>query len=88
MINLGSKIRFLRKNKGITQEQLACALNMSPQAVSKWENNMCIPDVALLPEIAELLKEFSGMTEQTDAHLEIAAAKAAANQTSFLIGYS
>ena len=37
MINLGNKIRALRKKKGITQEQLAGALNMSPQAVSKWE---------------------------------------------------
>ncbi|MBE6600905.1 MAG: helix-turn-helix transcriptional regulator [Ruminococcaceae bacterium] len=33
MINLGNKIRALRKKKGITQEQLASALNMSPQAV-------------------------------------------------------
>ena len=52
MINLGSKIRELRKNKGITQEQLACALNMSPQAVSKWEMGASYPDVAILPVIA------------------------------------
>ena len=56
MINLGSKIRFLRKNKGITQEQLACALNMSPQAVSKWEMGASYPDVAILPVIAAYFK--------------------------------
>ena len=52
MINLGNKIRALRKKKGITQEQLASALNMSPQAVSKWEIGAGYPDVALLPVIA------------------------------------
>ena len=56
MINLGSKIRFLRKNKGITQEQLACVLNMSPQAVSKWEMGASYPDVAILPVIAAYFK--------------------------------
>ena len=52
MINLGNKIRELRKNKGITQEQLACSLNMSPQAVSKWEMGAGYPDIAILPVIA------------------------------------
>ena len=52
MINLGNKIRELRKNKGITQEQLASVLNMSPQAVSKWEMSAGYPDVAMLPVIA------------------------------------
>ncbi len=36
-MNLGTKIRELRKKKGLTQEQLANALGLSPQAVSKWE---------------------------------------------------
>jgi len=52
MINLGNKIRELRKNRGITQEQLASILNMSPQAVSKWEMGAGYPDVAILPVIA------------------------------------
>ena len=52
MINLGNKIRELRKNKGITQEQLASVLNMSPQAISKWEMGAGYPDVAMLPVIA------------------------------------
>ena len=52
MINLGNKIRELRKKKGITQEQLASALNLSPQAISKWEMGAGYPDVATLPVLA------------------------------------
>jgi len=52
MNNFGNKIRELRKKKGITQEQLASALNISPQAVSKWEMSAGYPDVSLIPIIA------------------------------------
>ncbi len=52
MINLGNKIRELRVNKGLTQEQLASSLNVSPQAVSKWETGAGYPDVATLPVLA------------------------------------
>ncbi len=49
---IGSKIKTLRKNKKITQEQLAEVLLVSAQAVSKWENGMSVPDIELLPIIA------------------------------------
>lgn len=52
-INLSKNISDLRKQKGITQEQLALALNISPQAVSKWETNISQPDTQTLPLIAE-----------------------------------
>ena len=52
-INLSKNIADLRKKKGITQEQLAAALNISPQAVSKWETNTSQPDTQTLPRIAE-----------------------------------
>lgn len=51
-IELGNKIRQLRLRKGITQDTLAKALNVSFQTVSKWENNVAMPDIQLLPEIA------------------------------------
>ncbi len=51
-INLGTKIRELRRKKGITQEALASALFVTPQAVSKWESNLTYPDVCLIPVIA------------------------------------
>lgn len=49
---IGTKIQALRKNKGITQEQLAEVLAVSAQAVSKWENSVSMPDIHLLPVIA------------------------------------
>lgn len=52
MKSIGQKIRSLRKNKKLTQEQLAEALSVSAQSVSKWENQISTPDVALLPIIA------------------------------------
>lgn len=51
-INIGCKIRELRKKKGITQEALANALNVSPQAVSKWESALTYPDMTMMPVIA------------------------------------
>ena len=52
-MNIGEQILFLRKNRGITQEQLAQKLGITNQAVSKWESGQCLPDIQLLPEIAE-----------------------------------
>lgn len=52
MMNLGNKIRELRKKKGLTQEQLAGALNITPQAVSKWENSDSYPDMEMIPILA------------------------------------
>ena len=52
MQSMGARIHALRKNKGLTQQQLAEALCVSPQSVSKWENSLSLPDVTLLPMIA------------------------------------
>ena len=52
-MKIGSNIAALRKEKGITQEELANALGVSAQAVSKWENNSSCPDVSLLTDIAD-----------------------------------
>lgn len=49
---ISSKIRSLRKGRGMTQEQLAEVLSVSAQSVSKWENNISAPDIELLPMIA------------------------------------
>lgn len=51
-MNFGKKIKELRLQKIVTQEQLAAHLNISPQAVSKWENGLTFPDIQLLPEIS------------------------------------
>ncbi len=51
-MNFGKKIKELRLQKTVTQEQFAAYLNISPQAVSKWENNLTLPDIQLLPDIS------------------------------------
>lgn len=53
VMNIGNNIAALRKEKSITQEELAKILGVSAQAVSKWENNSSCPDVALLTDIAD-----------------------------------
>ena len=52
MLQLGEKIRLLRKGKNISQEVFAGYLGVSFQAVSKWENGVTMPDVTLIPAIA------------------------------------
>ena len=54
MKTLGNKISENRKRKGLTQEELATQLNVSAQAVSKWENDLSIPDLPILIALADL----------------------------------
>ena len=54
-LKLGANIAALRKAKGMTQEQLAAVLGISPQAVSKWETNTSYPDITLLCPLARAL---------------------------------
>lgn len=55
---IGNTIKYLRRERGITQEDLAEVLGVSCQSVSRWENNTCYPDIELLPTIAN----FFGIT--------------------------
>ena len=50
---IGNVISELRKRKGMTQEELAGIIGVSPQSVSKWENSITMPDIMLLPIIAD-----------------------------------
>ena len=52
---LGKRIGMLRRQKGLKQDDLAERLGVSPQAVSKWENDQTCPDISLLPRLAALL---------------------------------
>lgn len=51
---LGANIRGLRRERHITQEQLAEKLGVSCQSVSRWENDTCYPDMELLPALARI----------------------------------
>lgn len=58
MEQIGTKIQTLRRNKNLTQVQLAEVLSVSAQSISKWENGLSSPDISLLPMIAR----FFGIT--------------------------
>ena len=44
---LGERLSAARKNKGLTQDDFAKYLDVTPQAISKWENNLSCPDILL-----------------------------------------
>ena len=53
--HMGILLQQLRKEKNMTQQELSQRLHVSPQAVSKWECGNGVPDVSLLPCLAEIL---------------------------------
>ncbi len=53
---LNEQIALLRKKKGLTQEELAKALGVTNQSVSKWESSICCPDIQILPELARFFE--------------------------------
>lgn len=55
-ISIGENIKILRKNMSIGQEILANAVGVSVQAVSKWETGQSLPDVGIIPDIADFFK--------------------------------
>lgn len=56
VLNIGEQIRSARKNKGITQEELAGLLNMSRQGISHWESGRSIPDASMLLKLSKVLE--------------------------------
>ena len=50
-MTFGQRIRALRRDAGLTQENLAELLSISPQAVSRWETDAAMPDISLLPPL-------------------------------------
>ncbi len=73
---LGKRIAMLRRQKELKQEELAGMLNVSPQAVSKWENDQTCPDISLLPKLAQILgvtvdELLSGKDEQKQCTVKV-----------------
>lgn len=52
---MGNFIKERRKDKGITQKELADKLNITDRAISKWERGICCPDISLLKELCNIL---------------------------------
>ncbi len=69
-LNIGGAIRKLRREKDVTQDELATAIGVTAQAVSKWERAEGYPDITLLPEIARYfgvsLDTVCGMDEERE----------------------
>ena len=53
--SMGEVISTLRKEKGMTQKELADMLNITDKAVSKWERDIACPDTMTMPKLAEIL---------------------------------
>ena len=54
--NIGEQIAYYRRLNAMTQEELAQKLNVSTQAVSKWEQKITSPDITLLPKLASIFR--------------------------------
>lgn len=54
-MDIGTKIRELRIKRNLTQEELGQKLNVTPQAVSRWENGISLPDISMIPLLSEQL---------------------------------
>ena len=69
----GQRFTRLRKEKNFTQEEIALKLNISAQAVSKWENDISMPDISILTSIADIfditLDELLGREKKQDVIL-------------------
>ncbi len=53
---MGEIISTLRKEKGMTQKELAEKMGVTDKAVSKWERNLSCPDISSIPHLAEVLE--------------------------------
>ena len=53
--SFGQRFQRLRKERGLTQDRIAELVNVSSQAVSKWENDINMPDISLLLPLSDLL---------------------------------
>lgn len=52
----GQRFARLRKAKNLRQEDIADKIGLSPQAISKWENDISLPDISLLGELSDILE--------------------------------
>ena len=72
--SFGQRLSRLRKEKGLTQEDIANRITISPQAVSKWENDVSSPDIDYLNSLADILDvsvdELLGRKESAKAFTE------------------
>lgn len=91
-MDYGQKIAELRKNKKLTQAELGTKLNLTAQAVSKWENNLSEPDIDSIRKMCEIFEvsvdEFLGLNEsKKDDAPEVAVSVAEQQPVKAILGY-
>lgn len=79
-MTLGKRLASLRKQSGLTQQQLGDQLNLSAQAVSKWENDLAEPDLSTLRSLANLYKLTIDELTNTNDEIPSVRAEAEAHQ--------
>lgn len=67
---IGENIKAIRKNKGMTQEELAIKLNVARQTISKWEKGLTVPDAEMVQKISEILDVDIKQLLGTEIHVE------------------
>lgn len=85
----GENLKTLRKNKSITQEELAARLNVVRQTVSKWEKGQSVPDAEMLVKLAEVfgvpVSQLLGSRIEPDAQSDALAEQLARINTQLVI---
>ncbi|MDR0916924.1 MAG: helix-turn-helix domain-containing protein [Oscillospiraceae bacterium] len=78
-ISIHAQLARLRRERGLTQEEIARTFGVTNQSVSKWESGACCPDIALLPDIADFfgvsVDELLGRTARDDLESVLAMVK-------------
>lgn len=89
MQSFGEQLIAVRKKKGMTQEQLAAAMNMTRQGISNWERNRTLPDIEAVKQLSQILDyDFSAYQENAPQTEEApVSAKKKSSISPLLIGF-
>lgn len=68
-MELGERISLYRRNRNLTQEELAARMGVTPQAVSKWERKQSFPDATMLPELCRILEVSADLLLGTEKNI-------------------
>ena len=80
-MTLGEKIKEMRKKFGLSQEELASIMNVSRQAITKWESDGGLPDISNLQELSKVFgitidylldRKESNIDSSNNSHIELA----------------
>ena len=55
-VTIGEKIKEYRREENLSQQQFGNLIGVSAQAVYKWEQNVCCPDIMFLPQLAQIMR--------------------------------